>query len=226
MALSRVPSSWPPSWWKYHHGTPFCTGRITLSRRSSGRQAGRDRSQRIGLRARTTMSCGPSSAESDAARSFVVTRCPPAIRVRPLRRIASSCLPRASTETSCPVLAASRAAIEPPIAPGADDTDLHGKTLMICVCLSAPRLSIDRAAARCLNSNRIGATGDAGMSAMVQRVARRAWSSEETRVRTRAGGGLSDHRPSGLDVADLQPHHGARARAAAPFPDQPLRAAV
>ena len=102
--------------WPYHQGMPFCANTTGVSGPSSGPTLSASAGRPVALSVEITASCGPRSAGRSEAWTLATILLSPAIRVRPLARIASRWAPRATTETSLPV-SARRAAKLPPMAP-------------------------------------------------------------------------------------------------------------
>ena len=111
------PATGPPKPSKNHHGTPLSVDSTAVSGPSSGPMPGTAPGSDWALTASTTKSCGPSSAASSDAASFVVTAPSADSTVSPRALMAASVAPRAYTQTSAPPELASPDAMTPPIAP-------------------------------------------------------------------------------------------------------------
>src|SRR6516162_6735600 len=114
---SRTVPSWgPPTLQKYHQGIPFCAVTTTVDVPHSPLMSAATPATWCAFRPMMTRSWTPSSDILSVARTGKVRSVPPSWRRRPFSRIAARCCPRTTTPTSWPI-AASFAAISPPIAP-------------------------------------------------------------------------------------------------------------
>jgi hypothetical protein len=111
---------------------PFWANTTGVSGPSKGPTLSARSGKAVALRVEITASCRPSSDGRSLALTLATIFLSPAIKVRPLARIASRWAPRATTETSLPA-SAKRAAKFPPIAP-APNTQIR-------MTLSPPALS-------------------------------------------------------------------------------------